>query len=346
VPRGRATGHEQPGLFEVKVSTAPAVPAIRKGVADWRADAYKGATPTSRLLLNYWFRTDHRLRNGSRFQYYESQREALETLIYVYEVARTRRHRDLLERFAPNIPGIHVLQYDEFPRYCVKMATGSGKTKVIALAMAWHYFNAVAEGRDDYAQTFLLLAPNVIVFERLRSDFAAGRIFRTDPIVPPELEVFWDFECYMRGEPEHASSLGALYLTNIQQFYRSEGSNGVEPEEMVGVLGPKPPTGRDDQSRDLDARIAGRGGPCVILNDEGHHTHDEDKRMEQGDPPLVFRGLGRAGWATRFHSHSALQQRGPLHLDDFRLPAQAGDHRQRRQAAYEGDDGRDRRAAL
>ena len=70
------------------------------------------------------------------------------------------------------MPGIHVLQYDDFARYAIKMATGSGKTKVMALAIAWQYFNAVAEGRDDYARSFLLLAPNVIVFERLRSDFA------------------------------------------------------------------------------------------------------------------------------------------------------------------------------
>ena len=61
------------------------------------------------------------------------------------------------------------------PGYCIKMATGSGKTKVMALAIAWHYFNAVAEGRDDYAKTFLVIAPNVIVFERLRTDFAGGR---------------------------------------------------------------------------------------------------------------------------------------------------------------------------
>ena len=95
---------------------------------------------------------------------------------------------------------LRLLQYDDFARYCIKMATGSGKTKVMALAMAWQYFNAVAEGRDDYAKTFLLIAPNVIVFERLRQDFASGRIFRTDPIIPPELRIYWDFECYMRGE--------------------------------------------------------------------------------------------------------------------------------------------------
>src|SRR5208282_2365529 len=103
--------------------------------------------------------------------------------------------RDLVERFA-KVPGIHVLQYDDFTRYAVKMATGSGKTKVMALTVAWQFFNAVAEARDDYARSFLLLAPNIIVFERLRADFAGARIFRADPIIPPELTVFWDFDCY------------------------------------------------------------------------------------------------------------------------------------------------------
>jgi type III restriction enzyme len=286
VPRRRRSDAEELSLLEARVTTAACVPAIRKAVADWRADRYKGASPTSRILLNYWFGTDHRLPNGSRFRYHPAQREAIETLVYVYEVAATRRHRDLLERFAPNVPGIHVLQHDLFARYCIKMATGSGKTKVIALAIAWHYFNAVAEGSDDFARTFLVVAPNVIVFERLRSDFEGGRIFRLDPVVPPELEVYWDFDCYMRGDNERATSQGALYLTNVQQLYvRPVGSEGSEPEEMLAVLGPKPPAD-DGQPDDFDRRIAGRGGRCVVLNDEGHHTHDEDSEWNR-----VIRGL-------------------------------------------------------
>jgi type III restriction enzyme len=242
---------------------------------------YKGATRTSRLLLNYWFHTDHRLRNRAPFRYHDSQREAIETLVYIYEVAQTRRHRDLLQRFAPNLPGIHVLQYDDFPRYCIKMATGSGKTKVIALAIAWHYFNAVAEGRDDFARTFLLVAPNVIVFERLRADFEGCRIYRTDPVIPAELEVFWDFDCYMRGDPERAGSQGALYLTNVQQLYsRSTSADGDEVEEMTGVLGPKP-NPDSAQPDDFDGRIAARGARCVVVNDEGHHTHDESNEWNE-----------------------------------------------------------------
>ena len=73
-----------------------------------------------------------------------AQREAIETLIYLYEVVQVRRQKDLIEKFATRAD-MRLLQYDLFPRYCVKMATGSGKTKVLALAIAWHYFNAVVE---------------------------------------------------------------------------------------------------------------------------------------------------------------------------------------------------------
>ena len=98
------------------------------------------------------------------------------------------------------------------------MATGSGKTKVMALAIVWQYLNAVAEGRDDYARTFLMLAPNVIVFERLRTDFGSGRIFRTDPMIPPELGRSGTSTATCAARRARLS-LGALYLTNVQQMY-------------------------------------------------------------------------------------------------------------------------------
>ena len=166
------------------------MPGIREKVKGWREGGYKGITDTTRILLNYWFWTDHRLPDGRKFAYHYFQREAVETLIYLYEVAPARRHKSLVETFATR-SDLRLLQYDDFVRYCVKMATGSGKTKVMSLAIAWQFFNAVAEARDDFAKTFLLIAPNVIVFERLRTDFEGGRIFRTDPVVPPEMKIFW-----------------------------------------------------------------------------------------------------------------------------------------------------------
>ncbi len=272
---------EQLGLLEARTKTAPCVPAIREAVAEWRRSDYRGITDTTRLLLNYWFKTDHRLTNGNPFWYHDSQREAMETLIYVYEVAQQRRHKTLLEKYSPNIAGLRLLQYDDFTRYCIKMATGSGKTKVMSLVVAWQYFNAVAESRENYAKAFLIIAPNVIVFERLRTDFSNGRIFRVDPVIPPELKVFWDFDCYMRGEGERASSQGALYLTNIQQFYeRPDKAMGKESAEMTAVLGPIPLSSQVN-IEDFDKRIAKRGGPCLVINDEAHHTHDEKSEWNE-----------------------------------------------------------------
>ncbi len=287
MPRRKAP-ESQLSLLEPRVKTAPCVPAIKEAVADWRASNYKGVTETTRLLLNHWFKTDHRLPNGHAFVYFDAQKFAIETLIYLYEVACVRRHKDLIEKYAGSNKDLRLLQYDDFARYCVKMATGSGKTKVMALAIAWQYFNAVAEGRDDYAKTFLLIAPNVIVFERLKKDFSNGRIFRADPIIPSELKIYWDLDCYMRGDPERASSMGALYLTNVQQFYERP-NNGMEdePEEMTAVLGSKPPA-QNIEIGDFDKRVIARRSSLVVINDEAHHTHDEESEWSN-----VIRNLAK-----------------------------------------------------
>lgn len=276
MPRRHRPDADQTALFEARVTTAPCVPAIRRAVQEWRDGQYQGASETTQLLLRHWFASDHRLPDGRAFRWYDSQREAMETIVYLFEVAGVRRHKDLIERFAPNVSGIHLLRYDDFARYAIKMATGSGKTKVMALAIAWQYFNAVVEGSHQHAPSFLVVAPNVIVFERLRTDFAGGRIFITDPIVPPELRIFWDLDCYVRGEPERGSSQGALYLTNVQQFYEhAETESGDEPDAMTAVMGPRP-SATIDEVEDFDRRIAARGTQCLVINDEGHHTHDED----------------------------------------------------------------------
>jgi type III restriction enzyme len=158
-------------LLAPTIGTAPCVPAIRNAVDQWAKSEYatpEGCTATTKALLNYWFHSDHRLANGRAFAYNTAQREAMETLVYLYEVAKIRRHRTLLERYAVESKHLELLQHDDFTRYCFKMATGSGKTKVMALAVAWQYFNAILENIPGYSKTALLIAPNVIVFDRLQ----------------------------------------------------------------------------------------------------------------------------------------------------------------------------------
>ena len=267
----------QTSFLEPALKTAPCVPAIRDIVRPWVKGGYKGATATTRTLLNYWFKNDHRA-GGLPFAYYPFQREAMETLVYLYEVAKVRRFSELIGQYAPaslkDTP--RLLQYDDFARYCVKMATGSGKTKVIALAVAWQYFNAMLEDAQTYAATSLIIAPNVIVFERLKEDFEGGKIFRTDPIIPKELAIYWDMDFYMRGDSERASSQGAVYLTNIHQLYErgDDGNDEDEPDVMSQILGRKPPA-QIAATEPFEARLLARGGPLLVVNDEAHHTHDE-----------------------------------------------------------------------
>jgi type III restriction enzyme len=290
VPRRLKRDVDQLGLLEARVATAPCVPGIRQKVnewrgfelkpeirADWPTSGYRGVTPTTEILLKHWFYTDHI--NPRKFRYHYFQQEAIETLIYLYEVAKVRRHKNLIESFATR-SDLQLLRYDEFGRYAVKMATGSGKTKVMSLAIAWQFFNAVAESREDFAKTFLIIAPNVIVFERLRLDFEGADIFNADPIIPDALRIYWDFQCYMRDASERASSLGALYLANVDQFYARQQSKANEPDIMTEVLGPKPPA-ENLTFVGFDKRIVTRGGPIVVLNDEAHHTHDEESEWSK-----------------------------------------------------------------
>jgi len=85
--RSKTKQGDQTEMFNLRdrLATAPCVPALREAVARWREGGYKGVTPTTSALLNYWFETDHH-----NFRYYDAQREALETLIYVYEVKQIR----------------------------------------------------------------------------------------------------------------------------------------------------------------------------------------------------------------------------------------------------------------
>ncbi|MGH9426312.1 MAG: DEAD/DEAH box helicase, partial [Terriglobia bacterium] len=273
-------------LFDVttRLRTAPCVPALREAVKAWRAGGYKGVTDTTRLLLNHWFYTDHRLPSGRRFAYHSSQQEAIETLIFVWEVEKVFTRKGLLERYAQSLKDVQLPPYDDFARYCIKMATGSGKTKVMALAVVWQFLNAVREDEEiarDYAKTFLLIAPNVIVFERLKTDFAGGRIFRADPLIPKPLEIFWDFDCVLRGEGEKAHFAGTLFLTNIQQFYEREGKNkSEEPEELTAMLGSKPPVQKLELT-DFRDRIGLRNDKLLVINDEAHHTHDEESEWNK-----------------------------------------------------------------
>ncbi len=100
---------EMPSLLDItaKLRSGACVPALREAVKSWKAGGRKGITDTTGILLNYWFDSRSQTRNRAPLQYYDSQREAIETLIYVWEVEKVRTRKDLLERYAQNIKELH-----------------------------------------------------------------------------------------------------------------------------------------------------------------------------------------------------------------------------------------------
>jgi len=263
----------------------PLVPQLRKKVKEWRDSGYVGATNTSKSLLNYWFNTPHLLPRTdgtmAEFQYYFAQREALETIIYLYDVVGVKDKFDLM-RF----DGSGVVSADMFDetwrRFVVKMATGTGKTKVLSLVLAWSFYHKLYEPESTLARNFLVIAPNIIVLDRIYKDFQGLRIFLKDDPVIPDNGVDgrnWrdDFQLtlHVQDEVRITRPTGNIFLTNIHRVYAGDDIPASPDDEdtMDYFLGKRPCGATTDSKVDL-AMIVRDIDELVVLNDEAHHIHD------------------------------------------------------------------------
>jgi len=119
-------------------SKAYLVNELRKAVFTWRNEGYPRVTPTTKRLLQFWFGEEH-IVDGEPFQFWFCQREAVETLIYVYEVMKKGNFIDMARDFGSGPIQGYDPSYDQYPLYAFKMATGSGKTFVMALTPLWPF---------------------------------------------------------------------------------------------------------------------------------------------------------------------------------------------------------------
>ncbi|MBI2953719.1 MAG: DEAD/DEAH box helicase family protein [Chloroflexi bacterium] len=262
----------------------PLVSQLRREVKAWRDGGYMGATDTSRGLLNWWFNTLHLLPQldgtMAEFQYYFAQREALETIIYLYDVVGVRDKYDLM-RFDSS-EAVSTGMFDEtWRRFVVKMATGSGKTKVLSLVLAWSFYHKLYEPDSQLARNFLVIAPNIIVLDRIHKDFRGLRIFFEDPIIP-ENGVDgrnWrdDFQLtlHIQDEVRITRPTGNIFLTNIHRVYAGDDIPASPDDEntMDYFLGKRPTGATTDSKVDL-GMIVRDIEELVVLNDEAHHIHD------------------------------------------------------------------------
>lgn len=263
----------------------PLVPQLRKKVKEWRDSAYAGATQTSRSLLNWWFKTPHLLPQAdgsfSEFQYYFSQREALETIIFLYDVVGVKDKYDLM-RFDSS-GAVSTGMFDEtWRRFVVKMATGSGKTKVLSLVLAWSFYHKLYEPESGLARNFLVITPNIIVLDRIYKDFQGLRIFLKDDPVLPDNGIGghnWrdDFQLtlHVQDEVHITNPIGNIFLTNIHRVYAgNDTTSSLGDEDMRDYFLGKRPTGATNESKVDLGMIVRDIDELVVLNDEAHHIHD------------------------------------------------------------------------
>ena len=288
------------------------VPKIRAAVDAWRAAGYDGASDVTRRLFEYWFDEDHEVSGfGAPFRYYFCQREAIETLVWLVEIAGQRDAQKLIQthattfdkdlftkniafqttmdgrrqllRFVPELDaeGVQDLPPENLRRFAFKMATGSGKTWVMAMAIVWARFHKQIVSQSDLSTNFLIVAPNVIVYQRLERDFAANRIFYELPLIPPEWRGGFSQRVILRDESAEPDPSGNLFLTNIHQLYESRDQQWTPQNAIEALLGKKPtPDLAASGQRSMLERVKSLKD-LVVLNDEAHHVHDEGLAWSQ-----------------------------------------------------------------
>ncbi|MCS7054926.1 MAG: DEAD/DEAH box helicase family protein, partial [Thermoflexales bacterium] len=271
-----------------------------------------GASDVTRRLFAYWFEEEHEVPGfGAPFRYHFCQREAIETLAWLVEIAKQRDAQTLireyatvskkdlwsdnlvfqttmdgrrqLRRYVPELDreGVQELPPQNLRRFAFKLATGSGKTWVMAMAIVWARFHKQFVEGSDLSTNFLIVAPNVIVYQRLERDFAANRIFHELPLIPPEWRGSFSQKVILRGETTEPDPSGNLFLTNIQQLYESREEEWTPANAIEALLGPSPPKDLAKASRRSILDQVKSLKDLVVLNDEAHHVHDSDLAWSQ-----------------------------------------------------------------
>ena len=240
---------------------------IRRRVALWRKGGYVGVTPTTARLITYW--TDPNREKKLFF----CQNEALETSIYIAEVAK--KYGDAWIENA--IRDGNDTSNPGLPRTAFKMATGSGKTVVMAMLIAWHTLNKRANPQDArFSDTFLIVTPGITIRDRLRVLLPndPDNYYRQRDIVPAQLQ----------------DQLGQakIIITNYHAFQlRQRVAAGKITKSILTDGQPSPFTETPDQMVRRVCRELRAKKSIIVLNDEAHHCYrrkpDSENEKLTGD---------------------------------------------------------------
>lgn len=247
---------------------------VRDAVRSWRAAGYEGSGGVTHDLLAHWNDPERMSR------LFFCQREAAESIIFLVEA-----RRDLLQGLLVPVdepgPEAAAAGYSAFRRYACKMATGTGKTTVMAMMIAWSILNKVADRTDKrFSDTVLVLCPNVTIRDQLQRqlDPNAGEasIYRTRDLVPAHLM--------------DQLRQGRVLVTNWHAF---------NPQDLNRVGGDSARVVKRGEESDAAlirrvlGEVAGKSN-ILVINDEAHHAyrrgtvaadaeaeHDREEREEE-----------------------------------------------------------------
>ncbi|HPD39627.1 MAG TPA: DEAD/DEAH box helicase family protein, partial [Mesotoga infera] len=183
-----------------------------------------------------------------------------------------------IERYIPelNSKGVQDLPPEKLRRCAFKMATGSGKTWVMAMAIVWSYFHKKMISTSNLSTNFLIVAPNVIVYQRLEKDFASNRLFHEIPLIPPAWCSQFSLRVVLRDHVSEPDPSGNLFLTNIQQLYEFREQEWTPKNAVEALLGKKPAQDlASSGQRSMLERLKSLKD-LVVINDEAHHVHDSE----------------------------------------------------------------------
>jgi type III restriction enzyme len=239
---------------------------LRDRVKAWREDEYPGATAVTRELFERWFDPEREMRP------FFAQREAMETIVFFTEASADRRQ------------GIDLPRVETYDRWAVKLATGAGKTLVMAMTIAWSGLNKIANRRDTrFADGFLVVCPNLTVKERLSGQEGLlpahpSSAYRAFDLVPPNL----------------SGQFGQLKVMVANWHALAERQDATRSVQRLG------PEGDAAYCRRVLRDLGGKQR-IMVLNDEAHHawrppselavTGEEKRDAEQAT--VWIRGLER-----------------------------------------------------
>ena len=227
---------------------------IREKVAAWRKGGHIGVTSTTARLLRYW--TDPERERRLFF----CQIEAVETAIYIAEVAGKYGDAWMVNSLRDaNTTGGNP---DLF-RIALKMATGSGKTVVMGMVIAWQTLNKVANPQDArFADAFLIVCPGITIRDRLRV------------LLPNDPESYYRQRDLLPAEPLEQLERAKIVITNYHAFLPRElGDAAKLTKTLLGAKETKAFTESPDQVVRRVCRELGTKRGIVVINDEAHHCY-------------------------------------------------------------------------